>query len=61
MTPEQKARIDGMDRYELCRMWRFAKIGEPLLQEEAGAYFAARLKSLGGFSPEISKDLGWGA
>lgn len=59
MTAEQKRKIDSMDRFDLCRMWRFSIVGEPLLQDEAGAYFAARLKELGGFSPEISKELGW--
>lgn len=60
MTPEQKAEIDAMTRYELCRLWRFTPIGNPLLQDEAGTYFATRLRELGGFSPEISKSLGWG-
>jgi hypothetical protein len=59
MTPKQKAQIDAMGRYELCRMWRFARIGEPLLQNEAGQYFKKRLDELGGFSQEISKSLGW--
>jgi hypothetical protein len=59
MTTEQKAAIDAMSRYELCRMWRFAKTGNPLLQSETGDYFAARLKELGGFNAEISKSLGW--
>ena len=59
MTPGQKALIDAMSRYELCRIWRFAKIGDPLLQNETGEYFKKRLDELGGFSPEISKSLGW--
>ena len=61
MTPEQKAEIDQMSRIEMCRLWRFAELGNPLLQEEAGDYFKNRLfKELGGFTPEISKQIGWG-
>jgi hypothetical protein len=59
MTPEQKKQIDSMSQYDLCRKWRFAKVGDPLLQGEAGEYFSKVLKEKGGFTPEISKDLGW--
>jgi hypothetical protein len=59
MTREQKAEIDAMSQFELCRMWRFAPTGSPLLQGDTGDYFAARLKEMGGFTPEISKRLGW--
>lgn len=59
MTAAQKATIDGMDRYSLARMWRFAKVGESLLQGETGDYFKERFfGDLGGFTPEISKALG---
>jgi len=40
-------------------MWRFAKSGEPLLQGNTGKYFAEVLEKKGGFTPEISKHLGW--
>lgn len=59
MTDAQKKQIDGMDREDLARMWRFAKSGAPLLQGEAGDYFKKRFGELGGFSPEISKRIGW--
>jgi hypothetical protein len=59
MTDKQKKRIDSMSQYGLCQMWRFAKCGEPLLQGDTGKYFAERLKEKGGFTPEISKALGW--
>ncbi len=55
-----KAGIDNMTHMELCRMWRFATPGDPLLQGEAGDYFKARLDSFGGFTPAISKAIGWG-
>lgn len=56
-----KSQIDAMSHYELCRLWRFAEIGNPLLQGKTGDYFSYRLfKHFGGFTPEISKSLGWG-
>ena len=54
-----KAKIDAMSQEELCKKWRFATIGDPMLQGEAGEYFAKRLKEAGGFTPEISKRIGW--
>jgi hypothetical protein len=59
MTPEQKITIDNMTQYQLCAKWRFARIGDPLLQGDTGDYFAKVLKEKGGFTPEISKELGW--
>ena len=59
MTDEQKARIDSMSQEELCKKWRFAPVGEPLLQDDTGDYFAKVMKEKGGFTPEISKRLGW--
>ena len=61
MTPEQKKTIDDMSQYDMCRLWRFAKTGEPLLQGDTGQYFKKVLfEQKGGFTPEISKKLGWG-
>ncbi len=59
VSAEDKATIDKMSQFELCKMWRFAKTGHYLLSGEAGKYFAQRLKEMGGFTPEISKSLGW--
>jgi len=59
MTAEEKAQIDGMTQLELCRTWRFAECPYHLLQGETGQYFAERLKEMGGFTPEISKQLGF--
>ena len=59
MTKDMKAKIDSMSQEELCRKWRFAPSGDPMLQGEAGEYFAKRLKEAGGFTPEISKRIGW--
>ncbi len=59
MTPEQKTVIDNMTQEELCWKWRFAQTGDPLLQGEAGDYLKKALNKKGGFTPEISKRLGW--
>jgi hypothetical protein len=55
-----KKQIDEMSHYEMCRVWRFSETGNVMLQGEAGDYFYYRLfKHYGGFTPEISKSLGW--
>jgi len=59
MTVEEKKLIDDMTQYELCHRWRFAKIGDPLFQGDTGEYYSKILKEKGGFTPEISKQLGW--
>ena len=58
---DYKVMIDAMPHEEMCRKWRFAALGDPLLQGAVGAYFSDRLfKHFGGFTPEISKRIGWG-
>ena len=65
MTDEQiddwKLQIDQMSREEMCRLWRFAPAGHPCFTTSTPvtAYFKERFDSLGGFSPEISKRIGW--
>mgnify|MGYP001416544966 CR=1 FL=1 len=58
MTEEQKKIIDNMTQKELCAKWRFARIGDPLFQGDTEEYFSKKLKESGGFTPEISKELG---
>jgi hypothetical protein len=60
MTPEQKQQIESMTHEELCKLWRFADDENPLMQGDAGDLVAKRLVRFGGFTPEISKKLGWG-
>lgn len=60
MTDEEKAEIDAMSHIEMCRIWRFSSDENPLLQLDTGDYFRDRLfKHFGGFTPAISKALGW--
>ena len=57
---EWKDKIDKMPREEMCRLWRFAPSGHPcfIMGNGVTEHFGERFKSLGGFSPEISKRLG---
>jgi hypothetical protein len=60
MTAEEKARIDGMSHFQLCRHWRFSATGDPLTSGDTGEYFMKVLfKDHGGFTPSISEALGW--
>lgn len=61
---EMKTDIDNMSHYEMCRMWRFQPVGvlHPYFDSTnpISDYFYDRLfKHFGGFTPEISKQLGW--
>ena len=57
LTLELKAQIDAMDQTTMARLWRYAPVGDPLFQGVAGDYFMKRFKSLGFFTPEISKEI----
>ena len=60
LSDETKKEIDSMSHYEMCRVWRFSKSGNPLFTGDSGKYFKDRLfNHFGGFTPEISKSLGW--
>lgn len=57
---ETKAEIDKLSQFDMCRLHRFASSGHPyMLPGAVGDYFSKRFKELGGFTPEISKQLGW--
>lgn len=59
--------IKVMDQILLCSAWRFAKVGDPRFRRDLitsegkflGDLFSETLKAKGGFTPEISKRLGW--
>jgi len=65
LTPEEKQeieKINNMDRYEMASLWRFAPLGHPYfdITKPFHEVFKRRFfDDLGGFSPEISKSLGW--
>ena len=66
LTPDRKARIDGMSYHALLSHWRNAPIGDAWFQGETGAYWGKRMAELraqtGGDSlhTAASKDIGWG-
>lgn len=53
--------INNMSRVEMARMWRFTSSGHRYFDSSLPFYnvFQERFKLLGGFSPEISKEIGW--
>ena len=59
---EEKKKIDGMSRYDMAKLWRFARSGHPYFRTDVPLYdyFKKRFDELGGFSPGISKAIGWG-
>ena len=65
LTDEQienvKEEISNLSRHEMCRLMRFAPIGHPYFDTSLpfNEVFKVRFDKLGGFSPEISKRLGW--
>ncbi len=56
-------RIEKMDQFTMCRIWRFAPESSWIYLRSdlpTGSAFVERLfKHFGGFTPEISKELGW--
>lgn len=58
---EHKDTIDKLSREEMARLWRFAPSGHVyfISDTEVHDHFAERFKELGGFSPSISKKIGW--
>ena len=69
MIPEQiekyKKQIDSYSQIEMCRIHRFSKSGDPscpwfdISNPELVEYWKARFEALGGFTPKISKQIGW--
>lgn len=56
---ELKEDIDSWNQEELCYRWRFEPIGSPYFQEDVGTHFKKAMIRAGGFTPEISKKIGW--
>ena len=64
ITPEIQAeydKINAMSHEECCRLWRFAPSGHPYMDSTLPYWkvFEAGFDSFGGFTPEISKKIGW--
>uniref|UniRef100_A0A6M3J431 Uncharacterized protein n=1 Tax=viral metagenome TaxID=1070528 RepID=A0A6M3J431_9ZZZZ len=54
----EKGRIDGMSQLELARLYRFTPPGHPYFDKTLPLYDYFKLK-FHGFTPEISKAIGW--
>lgn len=63
MEPDKKEveKINSMSQYDMCKMVRFGPAGHPYTDKTKPYWeiFNKRLLDLGGFTPEISKKLGW--
>ena len=66
---ELAKKIGEMKHFEMCKVWRFTTSDDPRISNayitsdgsKLGEIFSNRLfKHFGGFTPEISKSLGWG-
>ena len=58
---KHKKRIDGMSQREMAILWRFEPSKHEYLDTTSllTEYFKKRFKELGGFTPAISKSIGW--
>jgi hypothetical protein len=59
LTDAQRDQIDNMSHIEMCRTWQFARRDDPIIAGAAGGYLYRRLQALGGFTPDISRQIGW--
>lgn len=59
---KERAIINAMSRESMAHLWRFAPCGHKYFDSSLPYYdiFKKRFSELGGFSPEISKSIGWG-
>jgi hypothetical protein len=57
----EKIKILAMTRREMCACHRFSPCVHPYFDSTnaLSKVFGDRFKELGGFSPEISKEIGW--
>lgn len=55
-----KSEVESADREQLARWWRFLRSPQNPAEVEIMNRIAERFKGLGGFTPEISKAIGWG-
>jgi hypothetical protein len=51
--------VERAERMQLCRWWRFLRSPESDYEIKVNKRLAERFHEVGGFTPEISKALGW--
>lgn len=62
MTDEEIIeKINNMSQTEMARLWRFAPSGHPYFDSTKPFFkiFKERFDNFGGFTPAISKTIGW--
>ena len=61
--PMQKEieKINNMSHTDMAKLWRFAPVGHPYFDDRLPYHkiFFDRFNELGGFTPKISKEIGW--
>jgi hypothetical protein len=58
---EEIKKINSMSHIEMARLWRFADSGHKYFDTSLPYFdiFGKRFKAFGGFTPKISKAIGW--
>lgn len=51
--------VAAADRIQVCRWWRFLTVPDTDEKLEIMTAIAKRFNEFGGFTPEISKQIGW--
>lgn len=59
MLESVKREIDQLTQLQCAKIWRFAESDNKYLSEENFTYFNMHFLSVGGFTSEISKQIGW--
>lgn len=53
------SQVETATREELCRWWRYLRSPKTEQEVAVNHRIAQRFKEVGGFTPEISKRIGW--
>jgi hypothetical protein len=64
LTPDQQKIIDHINtlsRKDMAYLWRFSPASHPYFRSKLPYFkvFVKRFMELGGWSPELSKEIGW--
>jgi len=59
MYPDTE-QVEAASHYQICKWYRFLKSPTSDSQVKTMNRIIDRLKKFGGFTPEISKSIGWG-
>lgn len=63
LNQKEVDKINNMTQMEMARLWRFSPSGHPYFDTTKPFFeiFKKRFHELGGFTPAISKAIGWKA